>query len=129
MKPLVILLALAWVPMAGAAPPRDPAAEAEIRHLLQFVRQSQAVFIRNGRTYPPEEAAAHLQRKQDHHQAQISTAEDFIRLAGTRSLFTGEAYQVRLEDGTILESRDWLTAELDRQRAAQNTANPQPPPP
>jgi hypothetical protein len=121
MKPLFAILFLAWTALALATPSLGQTTEDEIFHLLQFVGKSQATFIRNSQAYPPEEAAEHLQRKWDHHKKRISTAEDFIRLAGTKSLFSDKPYQVRLEDGTILESRAWLMTELDRYRAARNT--------
>lgn len=123
MRKLIAILMLATL----ATPSPAQTAEEEIQHLLRFVRESQATFIRNGQAYPPEEAAAHLQRKWGHFRKQISTAEDFIRLAGTKSLFTEKIYQVRTEDGTTLESQAWLAHELSRYRAA-NSIPPYPGP-
>ncbi len=126
MKKFLAILMLSLVAAARAATPPTPAAEDEIRHLLQFVRDSQATFIRNGKEYPPEEATAHMQRKWDYHRKQISTADDFIRLTATRSLFSGKLYQIRLADGTTLESGAWLTNELVRHRASENAPPPSP---
>ena len=106
--------------LAQAAPPLGPVAEDEIQHLLHYVGESHATFIRNGEEYPPAEAVAHLQRKWDYHQKKISTAEDFISLAGTKSLFTGKIYWIRTQAGTTVESRVWLGEELARYRTEKN---------
>lgn len=93
--------------------------EEEIQHLLQYVRESSVTFVRNGQEYPPSEAADHMLKKWDHFKAEIKSAEDFIRLAGTKSLMSGEPYAVRTTDGRNLDSSKWLQEELDRYRTRQ----------
>ena len=91
-------------------------ADDEIQHLLQFVRESNAVFIRNGQEYQPKEAADHFTKKWKYFKDQIASAEDFIRLAGTKSLMSGEVYLVKPKTGETQESSKWLGEELNRYR-------------
>lgn len=56
-----LLIALAVLPAANAAPP--PATHAEIAYLLRFVEQSGCDFHRNGSWYDSARAAAHLRDK------------------------------------------------------------------
>lgn len=91
--------------------------EEEIQRLLQYVRESNVTFIRNQQEYSSSEAADHMQKKREHFKAEIKSAEDFIRLAGTKSLMSGEPYVVKTADGQRLDSSPWLQAELDRFRA------------
>ena len=107
---VVGLLAISFPTLAGT--PDD-----EIQHLLQFVRESKASFIRNGQEYPPAAGADHLARKWEKAKDQISSAEDFIRIVGTKSLASGEVYLVKTEDGKTQESSKWLGDELTRYRA------------
>ena len=48
----------------------------------------------------------------------ITTPEDFIAKAATKSELSGKPYLVRLEDGTEQELATWLTARLAEWRAA-----------
>jgi len=62
-------------------------------------RPADATFIRNGQAHTPQEAVAHVRAKYEHFKGQIKTPEDFIRLAATKSLLTGQPYLVRTRDG------------------------------
>jgi hypothetical protein len=88
----------------------------EIDHLITFVRNSSVTFIRNGKEYPSTAAAEHLQKKRDHFQKEIKTTEDFIQLAATKSLATGQPYLIKTRDGNTQECGKWLLAELERLR-------------
>lgn len=116
MKYIVIttLLALAVTPALAA----EKTAEAEIRHLLEFVAAGDVVFVRNGKDHTAGEAVDHMKKKLDHFAAKgkISTAEDFIAYAGTKSLLSGKPYQVRLKNGTAMPCAEWLKKELERYR-------------
>jgi hypothetical protein len=94
--------------------------EATIAHLLEFVRTSDVVFIRNGKEHSPEDAAKHIEKKYDHYRKKIETPEDFIEKSATKSMMSGKLYQVRLKDGTVITTREWLTAELERYRKASS---------
>jgi len=90
--------------------------DATIAHLLEFVRTSDVVFIRNGKEHSPQDAAEHIEKKYNHYRKKIKTPEDFIEKSATKSMMSGKLYEVRLKDGTVITTRDWLTEELARYR-------------
>jgi len=100
----------------AAAPPA--AARAEIERLLAFVANSGCQFNRNGTWYPAPEACAHLADKERYlaERGQITSAEDFIAKAATKSSMTGKPYTVRCGSEPVIASDEWLTAELRRFR-------------
>ena len=100
----------------AAAPPA--AARAEIERLLAFVANSGCQFNRNGTWYPAPEASAHLADKERYlaQRGQITSAEDFIAKAATKSSMTGKPYTVRCGSEPVIASDEWLTAELRRFR-------------
>lgn len=67
-----------------------------IVYLLAFVAKSDCTFIRNDQSYTDTQASRHMQDKRRYFKDQIVTPEDFIRLAATKSLQTGQPYMVRL---------------------------------
>ena len=64
----------------------------EIEHLYTTILNSNCDWMRNNKHYTPSEAVKHLQKKADFHKKEINTAEDFIRLAATKSTFSGRYY-------------------------------------
>jgi len=90
--------------------------EAVIRYLLQYVQNSEVVFIRNNREYSAHEAEDHIRKKYQHFKEQIKTPEDFIQFAGTKSLLSGRHYRVRLKNGTTMLSQKWLEIALGAYR-------------
>ena len=117
---ILILFALMWGPAVLA----EPAAGANhlsetIQYLLDFVKTSQCIFIRNNKEHTAVEAAAHMQRKYEHYNDKIKTPEDFIRLTATKSLMTGKLYYVRLKDGKKFTSEAWLHQALEAYRQKQ----------
>ena len=110
--------------MCGPAVPAESAAETHhlletIQYLLEFVKKSDCIFIRNDVEHTAAEAAAHMQRKYAHFKNKIQTPEDFIRLTATRSLMTGRLYYVRLGDGKKITSETWLLQALEKYRQKQ----------
>ena len=103
---------------ARAAATREDLNET-IGRLLDFVANSDCVFIRNGSSYNSKEAAAHIKVKYDYFQKEIKTAEDFIRLAASKSQFSGRPYLVRTKDGKEMETADWLSKALNDYRITQ----------
>lgn len=95
---------------AAPAPSRQTAADVEptIQYLIDRVARSQLSFVRNARPYSGAEAARHLQRKYRHFRDQIHTVDDFIELAATRSLTTGEPYLVIDTAGETTPTSQWL---------------------
>jgi hypothetical protein len=112
--PLFILLSLLGSCTHHAVAEED--LESTITYLLAYVKNADVVFCRNNREHTPEEAAAHMGRKYEHFKDQIKTPEDFISLAGTKSLMTGKAYQVRLKDGKTMLTQKWLEDALANYR-------------
>jgi hypothetical protein len=87
-----------------------------IAYLLEFVRTSDVIFIRNGKEHSAEDAVKHIQKKYNHYKKKIKTPEDFIEKSATKSMMSGKLYQIKLKDGTVITCKDWLTAELERYR-------------
>jgi len=117
---IFILFALMWGPAVLA----EPAAGANhlsetIQYLLDFVKTSECIFIRNNKEHTAVEAAAHMQRKYEHYNDKIKTPEDFIRLTATKSLMTGKLYYVRLKGGKKFTSEAWLQQALEAYRQKQ----------
>jgi hypothetical protein len=71
-----------------------------------------ATFIRNGNEYTPKEAAEHLRSKWEWAGHRIETAEQFIEEIGTKSSESGEPYQIRSKDGTVLPAAKMLELQL-----------------
>ncbi|PXX59545.1 hypothetical protein SAMN05660489_04571 [Pseudomonas sp. LAMO17WK12:I10] len=107
------LLAMA----SSAQAQTTPQAAQEIKGLLDFVEHSQCQFVRNGTEYPAPQARQHLEKKLNYLEGKnmVSSAEDFIDLAATKSSMSGKAYEVRCPEGSQPAS-SWLKAELQRQR-------------
>lgn len=77
-------------------------------------RRSDIRFLRNGKEYDGAQAADFLRGKFLWQIEQIATVQDFIERVGTRSTTSGDVYKVRLADGRIVASADFLTQELRR---------------
>ena len=105
---------------AGAEKKADEAKQedldATITHLLEFVRTSDVIFIRNGKEHSAEDAVKHIQKKYNHYKKKIKTPEDFIEKSATKSMMSGKLYQIKLNDGAVITCKDWLTVELERYR-------------
>lgn len=86
----------------------------EIEALLHFLAGLDgATFIRNGDAHTPAEAEAHLRMKWTKQKSEIASAEDFIRLCGTKSSVSGEPYVIRFKDGHEEEAGRVLRKQLD----------------
>jgi uncharacterized protein DUF5329 len=112
---LPLLLALNFPLNAGAEPLL--AIQMEIDHLLGYVESSRCEFQRNGNWYDSQKALVHLRSKYGFLRNSVSTAEDFIEKAASRSSITGQPYQVRCGRDAPLPSSQWLLDELIRFRA------------
>jgi hypothetical protein len=85
--------------------------------LLDFVEHSGCQFMRNGSEYAGSRARVHLEKKLNYLESKnmVSSAEDFIDLAATKSSMSGRAYEVRCPEG-VQPASTWLKRELQRQR-------------
>lgn len=108
----MILLASTLAGVASAAS-RPKSEQSRIDSLLEAMRSSDAVFIRNGKEYSGRKAAAHLRRKLSFAGDRVATARDFIGGIATRSEETGEPYRLRLPGGEVRPLADWLAERLE----------------
>ncbi len=92
--------------------------ENEIDHLLNFIKTSDCVFVRNNSRHAPDEAVKHIEKKYNYLKKRIHSAEDFIKGAATGSSMSGKPYMIICE-GREMKTADWLYAELDRYRSQQ----------
>ena len=90
-------------------------AKEEITHLLEYMEESDCIFIRNGREYNGKRARQHMERKYNYAKGAILSSDSFIENIATRSSISGALYKVRCKDGEI-SCADWLRAELKRFR-------------
>ncbi|MEN9490874.1 MAG: hypothetical protein RJA63_1323 [Pseudomonadota bacterium] len=114
---LAVMMAIATVAVLGgvhsvSATPTNTE-DALIETLIQRVAaMTSLTFIRNGATATSTEAANHMRDKYAYFRREIVTAEDFIRLCGTRSEVTLQPYRVRRQDGSEQLTAEVLGAEL-----------------
>lgn len=113
-----LLLALVWmaptVRAQGMVKGEKQRVEALISHLEEL---KDAAFIRNGKEYDAKTAAKFLRGKWDANEEKIRTADDFIRVAATRSSTTGKAYMIRLKGGDAQPCADYLREQLAKMKA------------
>jgi hypothetical protein len=87
-----------------------------IAYLLRHVARSNLIFIRNGVMHTPKDAETHMRLKYDYFKDDIRTPEDFIRLCASKSTMTGRPYRVKLPDGRLLRTDQWLRSALSQYR-------------
>ena len=99
--------------MGGYAYAQDSGEAAKIRYLIGSIEALQGVtFIRNGGEYDARKAADHLRLKLKTAGARVKTAEDFIRLCGSKSSMSGKAYRMRFPDGTTIAAEAFFRERL-----------------
>ena len=85
------------------------ASDAErIEASLKTIEQSKLTFIRNDKEYDGKAAAEHLRTKLKRAGDQIKTFDDFVEKVATKSSMSGKPYQVKLEDGSVVELAKWI---------------------
>jgi hypothetical protein len=103
---------------ASSDVPEDQAAEVE--HLINYLADSDNCrMIRNGKSYSAEDGAKHVRRKYNYFRDEISSTEEFIEYAGTKSTKSGRLYEVLCIGQEPEFSRDWLLEELSAYRSMQ----------
>jgi uncharacterized short protein YbdD (DUF466 family) len=99
--------------ISGYAYAQDSSEAAKIRYLIGSVEALQGVtFLRNGGEYDARKAADHLRLKLKTAGNRVKTAEDFIRLCGSKSSVSGEAYRMRFPDGTTMYAEAFFRERL-----------------
>jgi hypothetical protein len=69
-------------------------------------------FLRNGSEYAAQRAADHLRLKLRYAGDRVKTAEDFIIYCATGSSMSGEKYQIKFDDGRLVDSATFLRDKL-----------------
>jgi hypothetical protein len=90
--------------------------EEEINHLLNYIKTSDCIFIRNGSSHDPKKAVKHIEKKYNYLKKRIKKTEDFIKGAATKSSISGKYYMI-ICNGEEMKTADWLTAELQIYRS------------
>ncbi len=108
---VVLSVCISLLPAAAFA-----AMQEEIDYLLNSIKTSGCVFIRNGSRHDPVDAVQHISKKYKYLKRRIATTEDFIKGAATGSSMSGKPY-LMICDGVEMKSADWLRAELKKYRA------------
>jgi hypothetical protein len=62
--------------------------------------------------YNGSDAKKHIQRKFEYYHGEIKTAEDFVRLAATKSTMSGKYYKIHCSKSQPILSKTWLLTEL-----------------
>lgn len=114
------LLAILLAAVLQAAPLPAPA-RAEIDALLTRLAASGCEFRRNGTWHTADAARQHLRRKLDYlvDNGLVTSAEQFIERAASRSSVSGAPYEVRCGDRPPQASAAWLQGELRALRAVR----------
>lgn len=119
MKTFLTSLLLGFLLVCGtsALAVRPDAEQKKIDYLIASIQALDgATFIRNGSEHTAVKAAEHLRRKLGNAEDRIQTAGQFIDELGTQSSMSGEKYRVRLKDGRVLESAQFLREKLAQYR-------------
>ncbi len=90
----------------------------EIDYLLRFISETSCNYERNGTLYSGSVAVKHIIKKYQYFSEDITSAEDFILYAATKSSLSGKYYKVHCENSSSLKSRDWLLRALTIYRKA-----------
>jgi hypothetical protein len=98
----------------------------KIQRLIDAVAAAPGlVFIRNGEEHDPGSAAEHLRRKYRSAGNKDMTARQFIDELASKSSASGEEYRVKLPDGRVMSTKQWLSDQLRRIEGADTPATSQ----
>ena len=89
---------------------------AEVEHLINYLANSDCRMVRNSKSYSAKDGAKHMRRKYKYFRDEISSTEEFIEYAGTKSTKSGRLYEVLCIGQEPEFSRDWLLKELNAYR-------------
>ena len=119
---VIAMVLAATMALAEDTRPRENTDET-IGYLLAFVAKSDCTFIRNGQSYTGEQSSNHMKIKRRYFNDQIATPEDFIRLAATKSLQTGQPYLVKTKEGKEYRCDEWMKKVLKEYRKTKPLKN------
>ncbi len=119
--PALLLLTVSLTGLAPAWADVLEIQQAEVQHLLAFIRESGCQMERNGKLHSPEKAQSHLTRKYNFYRNSITQTEDFIKKAASYSVLSGRSYLTRCFGREPQPTAEWLKQELERFRGEQAT--------
>jgi hypothetical protein len=106
-----LVLALGWMP--ASADDLSSVEKRKIEALIGGVEQmTDAVFIRNGKSYSAALAAEFLRRKWKSRREEVRSAADFIDQVASFSSTTGRPYRIRWGEGKERLSAEFFKARL-----------------
>jgi hypothetical protein len=100
-------------PATAKHPVRPGEEQTKIDFLVGEVRNSPAIFIRNGREYTASRAASHLSTKLKFAGRRVQNARQFVIGIASHSEETGKPYEIRWPDGRRQPLAEWLLARLE----------------
>ena len=83
----------------------------EIQYLLSYIGESSCTFIRNGDEHDAKNARKHIEKKYNYLKSRLTTAEEFIEHAASKSSFSGRPYKIKCNEKPTL-ARNWLEGAL-----------------
>ena len=84
----------------------------EIDHLMEYIQNSECMFIRNGTEHNPEQAINHIIKKYMYYKKRITTTEEFIDFCASKSTLSHKSYKINCPGQPVIESKVWLLNEL-----------------
>lgn len=118
-------VAMVLVQTAGPHTRPSLTEDQKIEQLIAAVKDLKGgVFIRNGGEHSAADAVEHMRRKWENGKDRIKTARQFIEGAASRSSLSGEAYRIRLADGTEVTSESFLKQKLAELEATPAATQP-----
>ena len=107
-----LFLIAAW--MVPAFCQTSAAEQKKIDYLIHSIETLQnATFVRNGIEYDARSGADHLRLKLRRAGNRVKTAQDFIVNCATASSTSGQKYQIKFQDGHVVEAATFLRNKLN----------------
>ena len=109
MKTLWVTSFVVLALFSGVVIAQDNIEKKKIDFLISSVDNlKEAKFIRNGTEHDGKEAAEHLRMKLQKAGDKVQTADDFIRLCGSRSTISGKPYLIRFSNGNTIKAEQYF---------------------
>lgn len=84
----------------------------EIDYLLNFVKNTNCQYERNGDKHSGVNAAKHIKKKYDYYEDDIESTEQFIELSASKSTMSGKSYTIHCPNEPSISSQQWLLEAL-----------------
>ena len=109
MKRILVTSFVVLALFSGVVIAQDNIEKKKIDFLISSVDNlKEAKFIRNGTEHDGKEAAEHLRMKLQKAGDKVQTADDFIRLCGSRSTISGKPYLIRFSNGSTIKAEQYF---------------------